>query len=370
MAYKSQKTLVTQKNEITESRCDWTIQMSRAYCKVTDLFTQRYLDLKTSNSGQINIYDPKFLRFNIVRKDLAVHQGTDGVDNMPKVTEFKSAFNRLADVGIIQGNIEDEENWCRINIISAAKYDKVSDSMIVDLSPMMVEYLIGLTKKFTTFNPWIAMKFKDSKYTFRFYEFCCQWKTRGEYTLSIEELKHRFQLDEYTDEKGKKHPEKYKSIQDFKKKVIIPAYEELKTLYNSGDCDVCFEYEDIFQSKLRGRPSIIGFRFLVITNKPVKPSEPIPLLPSLIQDANNRLVQLRTAIMYHFSDSIDKKWPERAINELGKMVMEDSRMLLKAELLFQDTIHDYEKGKVKNVAATLRGGFKKILGINVDLKKQ
>lgn len=241
--------------------------------------------------------------------------------------------------------------------------------MQVDLSPMMVEYLIGLTKKFTTFNPWIAMKFQNSKYTFRFYEYCCQWKTRGEFTLSIEELKHRFQLDEYIDEKGKKHPEKYKSVQDFKKKVIIPAYDELQTLYKSGDCDVCFDYEEITKSNTRGKPTVIGFRFIVVDKNPSKVSEPIPLLPSLIQDANNRLIELRTAMTYHFSDSFDKNWPERAINELGKKVMEDSRMLLKAELLFQDTIHDYQKGKVKNIAATLRGGFKKILGINVDLKK-
>lgn len=368
MANRRKNTLITQKNEITESRCDWTIHMSRAYCRVTDMFTQRYQNIKAEKSD-ISILDKSLLQFEIPRKDLAI-QCADGSENMPKVTEFKSAFDRLAIVGIIKGNIDDEENWERINIISGVKYNKKTDSMHVEIGSMMVEYLIELTKKFTSFNPWIAMKFQNSKYTFRFYEFCCQWRSRGDFELSVEELKHRFQLDEYIDEKGKKHPEKYKTIKDFKERVLIPAYEELKELYKSGDCDVYFEYEDINKSNTRGKPTVIGFKFQIIFHKPIKPKEPIPLQPSLFSDANNRLIEIRNILQYYFSNSQDKKWPERAVNELGKLTMKDSRILLKAELLIQDTIHDYKKGKVKNVAATIRGGFKKILDINVDLKNK
>ena len=87
-------------------------------------------------------------------------------------------------------------------------------------------------------------------------------------------------------------------------------------------------------------------------------------------DANNRLLELRKILMYYFSQSFDKKWPERAIDVLGKKIVEDSSLLPKVEILINETIHDYQKGKVKNVAAAIRGSFDKIYGINVDLEKK
>lgn len=35
-----------------------------------------------------------------------------------------------------------------------------------------------MSERFTQFNAFIAMMFNESKYTFRFYEFCCQWRKK------------------------------------------------------------------------------------------------------------------------------------------------------------------------------------------------
>lgn len=369
MNTKINKAIVTQKNELTESRCDWTIYMSRAYCRITDLFTQRYNYLKTKGLISNNIvWDRTTLTFDIPRKDLSVI-GKDGYEDMPTIYNFKSTFDRLSYVGLIEGRLDDENNWKKINVISGVRYDSKTDSVHVEIGSMMADYLLELNNKYTVFNPWMAMKFQKSKYSFRFYEFCCQWRTKGDFELSIAELKHRFQLNEYIDERGKKHPEKYKKLNDFKEYVIIPAYNELKELFDAGDCDVCFNYKEITKTNLRGKPTVIGFNFTINTKSSEKKKKLIPLQPSLFQDANNRLIEIRQILMYYFSDSIDKNWPERAVNELGKKVVQNSNLLPEIETLINKTINRYKTGKVNSIPATIRSVFKDTYGIDVDLKQ-
>ena len=73
--------------------------------------------------------------------------------------------------------------------------------------------------------------------------------------------------------------------------------------------------------------------------------------------------------MYYFSDSIDKNWPERAVNELGKKVVQNSNLLPEIETLINKTINRYKTGKVNSIPATIRSVFKDTYGIDVDLKQ-
>ena len=367
--------LITQKNEMTEGRCDWSIYMSRAFVRVTDLFETRYNAWRAAHPDVPDIFGwseyESMMKYDIPRSDMAV-VGKDGKTDLPKVEDFKEAFNDLADVGIIIGKVNDTKNWMRLNIISGVKYDKETDSIHVEVGSMMVDYLVELKKKYTGLNPWIAMKFRKSKYTFRFYEFCCQWRKKGEFDLSVDDLKHRFMLDEQhiTKKKGelKARPFKYNSIKDLKKYVIDPARDELQELFDAGDCDICFDYDPRLDKSHPGRPTVTGFHFTVKTNaaKPVELPKPKPLEPSLFQDANSRLIQMRQTLMYYWSRSYDKEWPKRAIQELGKKVTADDKLLEKVELFIQDTIHDAQKGKVQNVPGTIHEYFRKQLGIVVD----
>lgn len=378
----NKKSLIQQKNEISEGRCDWTIYMSRAYCKVTDMFLERLkvwktmfpngLDNKSENLTYADLFGKvplkELLTFDIPRHALAVI-GKDGKEDIPKVIDFKNAFSRLADVGIVEGRPDDEENWKRINIIGGVKYDKDTDSVHAEIVPMMVDYLLGLTRKYTAFNPWIAMKFQKSQYTFRFYEFCCQWRKSGVFSLTPRELKHRFELDEFRDGRGILHKEKYTVMRDFIRKVIEPAREELQELFDAGDCDVCFEYEPIYDRTRPGRPTVTRFDFVVVSReKAIEPPKkaPQPIQYQLWQDTEQRLRQLRETLRYYWSGSFDKNWPNKAINELGKLVVQDPALLPKVEVYVQDTIHELRKGKIKNICGTIHNYFLKQLGINVD----
>ena len=48
----------------------------------------------------------------------------------------------------------------------------------------IVKELLGQRDKYTGFNPWMAFKFTKSKYTFSFYQWCCQWKKKGTFELT------------------------------------------------------------------------------------------------------------------------------------------------------------------------------------------
>ena len=376
------KAIAKQDNQISEGRRDWTILMSRAYCRIVDIFNERVnawvarwpleeikpTEVKYSDLfGKIPLSE--LLRYDIPRSDLAV-VGKDGNIDIPTVKEFKKAFDRLCDNAIVIGSVDDEENWERINIIGSVSYNKEKDAVEVRQHERIVDYLLGLKDKYTAFNPWIAMKFQKSQYTFGFYEWCCQWRRKGTFNLTVRDIKHRFELDEHRDSHGVLHKEQYKLMKDFIGRVIEPARQELQELFDAGDCDVCFEYDKVYDKSKPGRPTVTGFDFVVVKkeNKQLPPPKPQPMQESLFTDARSRLDQMRSTLMYYWSRSYDKEWPKRAIQELGWKVTADAKLLDKVELFIKDTIHDAQKGKVQNVPGAIHEYFKKQLGIVVDKK--
>lgn len=385
MANKStKKGIVKQRHDMSESRKDWTILEARAYCRIIDIF-QHKVDIWRAEKNipseieYKQLFDelplPELLSQSIPRWQLAVI-GKDGKTDMPTILEFKKAFDRLSDNKVIIGKVNDEKNWKKINIIGTINYDEVRDCMKIYQDPGTIEYLLDLKDKYTSINPWMVMKFQKSKYTFPFYEWCCQWKRKGWFDLTIPEIKHRLKIDEY-EEKGKLHKEKYKVVRDFIKNVIEPAREELQELFDAGDCDVCFTYEIPEEKKYvdcskPGRKTIKGFKFIITRlENPREISKPKQLQLNAFFDESiePRLSVLKQVLVYHFSQSFDKEWPTRAINELGKKVKYEPKLLDKVEKQVNDTFgDDYKSGKVRNPQGAIRNYFKNTLKIDVDKK--
>ena len=372
--------IAKQSNEISEGRRDWTILMSRAYCRIVDIFNARvsawlakYPTIDITETKYIDLWGQiplsGLLEYDIPRTDLSV-TGKDGKIDVPTIKEFKKAFDRLADNAIVIGRPDDELHWKRINIIGSVEYDPDRDAVRVIQHSDIIKHLLGLKDKYTNFNPWIAMMFNKSQYTFGFYEWCCQWRRKGTFSLTVKDIKHRFELDEHRDSHGTLHKEQYKEVRGFIKRVIEPAREELQELFDSGDCDICFEYQKVEDKTKPGRPTVTGFDFVVVKkeNKQLPPPTPQPMQESLFTDARSRLDQMRQTLMYYWSRSYDKEWPKRAIQELGWKIMSDAKLLDKVELFIKDTIHDAQKGKVSNVPGAIHEYFKKQLGIVVDKK--
>lgn len=382
MKKKLKNSLVSQKNELSEGRADWTILMARSYVRIMDIFTQRYKAFKSSNPNEVDLFGKSnykaMLEYDISRSSMAV-VGTDGKPNIPTVEEFKSAFSRLADVGIVEGRPDDKLSWSKINIIGGVKYDAAYDTIHCDMSPMMLDYLCRLTEKFTQFNPFIAMMFNESKYTFRFYEMCCQWRKKGSFELTIKDIKWRFELDEHKDSRGRTIKEKYKSIRDLRKYVIDPAHDELKKLFDDGNCDICFEYEDVLDRSKRGRPTTTGFHFEIVTKS--KPADPPQFLQPKQQKldlfavdssgktANEKLLEIRQWLQHWHANSADKNWPTRAVDALGKAavthpILIDSAYELLCEVKARTQNWD-SPSHIKNPAAYTKKVWKDKFGIDV-----
>ena len=188
------KALIKQSNKVSESRKDWTILMARGYCRIAEIFNQR-VDAWLAKYPSMDIRETKYidlfgqiplselLVYDIHRSELAV-TGKDGKVDIPTPKEFKKAFDRLADNALIYGTPDDDEDWMRINIIGSVKWDKNADCMHIKQHEDIVKELLGQRDKYTGFNPWMAFKFTKSKYTFSFYQWCCQWKKKGTFELT------------------------------------------------------------------------------------------------------------------------------------------------------------------------------------------
>lgn len=166
---KKKNVLAKQSNELSEARKDWTILMSRAYCRIVDIFGKKVdIWMKENKESENQTYLELFpklkleevLVHRIKRYDLAI-VGKDGKTDIPTVEQFKQAFNRLADNKIIIGKIDDAKNWKRIPLVGTTEYIEEFDCMEVNQDIGTIKYLLALKDKFTLFNPWIVMKFKN-----------------------------------------------------------------------------------------------------------------------------------------------------------------------------------------------------------------
>lgn len=122
--------------------------------------------------------------------------------------------------------------WFEVGFINYGKWKRGGD-IEFQISKEILPFFVELTERFTEYSLVVAISLK-SKWSQRFYEICSQWKSAGGRTLTIEELRNIFQLND-----------KYSRYASLKSKVIDPAYKELKTLYDKNESDVYFEYTEI-----------------------------------------------------------------------------------------------------------------------------
>lgn len=135
--------------------------------------------------------------------------------------------------------------------LSAVKYKKKSGEIDLEFSPYLKPYLLDLKGFFTQYKLSNILSMK-SKYSPRIYEILKmnEYQKKG-FIISVEELRKLFKAENI-----------YKNYNDFKKKIILKAQEELKKF-----SDINFKFEEI----KKGR-KIEFIKFFVYENK--KKEEP------------------------------------------------------------------------------------------------
>lgn len=164
-------------------------------------------------------------------KDLVVRINSADFAKIADENHTKRAKDALRKLRHRDFEIEDAEgNWLNVGFINYAEYMSSSKTYEVEVSRKIMPYFLGLVKNFTALSATVAMSLR-SKYSKRFYEFCCQYKQKGGFYFSLTKLREMLKAENL-----------YKNIKDFRKCVIDTAKNELQEAWEKGNSDCYFTY--------------------------------------------------------------------------------------------------------------------------------
>lgn len=180
------------------------------------------------------------------------------------LSRFDSSDNRFRDYrkAVVSLRKKDfsidlpNDGWIETGLITRGKYIK-GKGVEVSVSRDVLPYLHKLSQRFTILEATVLMTLQ-SKFSQRFYEFCCQWRTVGNFDFTPAELRDILCL-------------KLPSSQ-LKRGVIEVAQTELMSLYEEGVSDIYFTYTE--QRGGRGRGGgLKKWKFKIHTKKQNKEKE-------------------------------------------------------------------------------------------------
>lgn len=230
---------IAQANVITESRYDFNrLEKNALYCIIRQV-RKDYIE----TACEQKIYSNMHVELpESVLADIADER---------HLREAREALINLRHRDII---IETEGRWLNVGFVNWAEHDTKKKTFSVEVSSKIMPYLVDLARKYTVYSLTVAISLK-SKWSQRFYELCCQYKNHLEngipsFHKDVDQLRKMFDLED-----------KYTKLPDFKSRVIDKAQKELKETYESGQCDLWFEYEQ------NGRGSDAAFTFIIHTKE-------------------------------------------------------------------------------------------------------
>lgn len=267
----NKQSVVTQSNKLVEAKFALTIQEQRLVLVMVSM---------------ISLEDKDF-------KDYIIHLGELseflGLKTQSMYVEAKKITRRLREREII---IQEPTGELQIGWISSAKYLESEGSVRLRFDPALKPYLLALKSQFTSFHLDIIIHFKSS-YSIRIYQLLKQYESIGKRKFRVVDLREILGIQ----------PDEYTRYNDFKRKVINPAFKEI-----NSKSDISFKFEELKEGK-----RIVSLLFLIKRNsKGISTVEPTPLPP-----AHEELVALLTQY------GITKKDALKVIAEQGAKVVRE-----------------------------------------------
>ena len=227
----------------------------------------------------------------------------------------------------------EKKTLLQISWLSSAKYYFKEGIIELCFDPQLKPFLLKLREKFTAYSLQIAVRF-DSAYSIRIYELLKQYEKIGKRVISIKELRELLGIKR----------EEYKRYFDFKRRVIIKAYNELKE-----KADIYFEFEE----KKKGR-KIEEIVFYIHKNpnfeekidiKDKKPEIKVvekkePILKVQNEELLNKIKEYTNLA----DDKLKKIFNSYEETYIGK--------------IFNLTLKKYQEGKIDNITAFFLAGLK------------
>ena len=216
---------LVQDNRITTARYELSLLEKRIVYHLLKEVRSKFV---LNKQGDTTLFDDLVIK--TTSKDLRMELNETNVQKIKKA--FKSLRLRSFEWQNEYPETHRLHEWFEVGFINYSRWGSGGD-IEFQVSKEILPFYVELTSKFTEYDSLIAMSLK-SKWSQRFYEYCCQWRQAGGLILNISDLRKQFVLEN-----------KYVKYSALKIKVIDVAYKELKTLYNKGECDVYFEYSEV-----------------------------------------------------------------------------------------------------------------------------
>jgi plasmid replication initiation protein len=143
-----------------------------------------------------------------------------------------------------------EGGWTETGFVNGGQYIK-GKGLEVSISKYVLPYLYELTRRFTVLDATVVMTL-TSKFSQRLYEWCCQWRSVGQFEYNPDSLKEVLCV---------KLP-----VAQLKRDVIEVAQTELLKMYEDGISDLFFTYTEERSGRGRGG-SVKRWIFKIHTKK-------------------------------------------------------------------------------------------------------
>lgn len=334
MIEKNQVTI--QKNSITHRKADWSPLMTKCFVQILAEFDARYQEWEYLHPRNIFGDDDygMLCEYSFPAEELTKY--AHGVD----LAAVKTALSKLRSYALtVKGSEDDpkaENSWEEIGILEYNSYNSRTKSFTVRLTHSICPYLVEAKKKgrFTMYSPFIARQF-EGKYTERFYEFVCQYLRKTDkdgkpvrsFFLMIDELREMFSLN--ADGKTIKK-DKYRDLSNFLLKVVDPAQQEMKKLYDEESCNVYFTYAKGEKITTGGRPTVDKIFFKIHERMPVQsqaqPKSYNPESRDEMNLMNQKYLEVVTVLKQVFNDDYGKNYLNLVKRPIAKKMAYDRNL--------------------------------------------
>lgn len=228
--------MIAQDNRLTTARYELSLIEKRVFYYIIKEIRKNHMDM------QRTLFDDIELSVKISKLSKEINQADNSKETKKALRALRKRSFEYGDLDAIEDYNDDDidmdnyvddgspPDWFEVGFIN---WSKIKGGVAtVQVSKMLMPFLVELSSQFTPFSLNIAMSLK-SKWSQRMYELCQKWQGTNGFRMKVKEMREAFKLED-----------KYSRYALFKNRVIEVAYKELKELYETGQCDVYFEYSE------------------------------------------------------------------------------------------------------------------------------
>lgn len=267
--------LVTKANTLINSHYDLSLEEQRIIITLSSL---------------VQPSDEEFKPYKFSIKDFMKLIGVEDKSKysvIPKITK-----------GLMQKVFEIRQNNKIIQVawLASCEYEKGTGTVELQYSPKLMPFMLGLKEFYTTYKLSNVLELRK-KYSIRLYEILKSYEYQKSVIISLDELRAILKAD----------TEAYSIYQNFKSRIIEPAFKELKE-----KTDIQFEYEEIKTGR-----KITAIKFLINKNRSSLENSNNQEEPKLFNSFADKIKEIQKEFKSLYKGNLKHEYIEKMLNIKG-----------------------------------------------------